>query len=427
MMNRKVCILGVGFKGMVLAMTFGQKQTTWGFDTNSTRITEIKEGLDRYHQFSESEIEDCHLIVTDQVHEVKHCDFYIIHVPAGLKSGNQPDLSILKKACADVGKMLTEGDIVIIEPTLYPGVTEEICLPILEETSGLIAEIDFGIGYSPERMGITDPLHDLTSIPKLVACNNEEHLKIIADVYETIVPAGVIASTNIKVTEAAKLFENIQKDVNLGLVNEFAMILDKIEIDSLEVLDLAYSNKNVTPFKPGLVGGHHITVSPYYLSYLSEKLGQHPQLFAEGRRLNDAMPGFIAKKALQLTSHLGRGIYGEVATILGLSYKKNIGDMRGSRVIDLAQELEDFGMDLQLIDPLTEAKDVFTHFGKSSVEMTQIQPASLVILSVDHDEFQDLGDDFWVQILEKKSAIVDLTGTLDLEIFTKLGHLTWRF
>ncbi len=427
MMNRKICVIGVGFKGMVIAMAFGQKQTTWGLDTSSSRIAEIKEGFDHFHIFSSSEFENNHLNVTNNPQDVKHCDFYIIHVPAGLKEGNQPDLSILKQACHDVGKLLDEGDIVVIEPTLYPGVTEDICLPILEESSGLIAEIDFGIGYSPERMDITNPFHDLTSIPKLVASNTEEHLKIISEVYSSIVPAGVIESKEIKVTEAAKLFENIQKDVNLGLVNEFSMIMDKINIDSLDVLELAYSNKNVTPYTPGLVGGHTITVSPYYLAFLSEKLEQHPQLFAQGRKLNDAMPAFIAKKALQLTSHLGRGIYGEVATILGLSYKKNVGDVRGSRLIELCCELEDFGMDLQLHDPLTTEKDVFSHFKKSSVTKENIKPASLVIFAVGHAELANWEVDYWMTLLEKKSCIIDLTGTLDLKIFSGLGHLTWRF
>ena len=421
---KKICILGIGYAGLHQAMAFAKFGPVMGFDVDAGRIDELQTGFDRYNQYTREELLSSPLLLTHDLAEIQVCNVYILHVPTPLKVGNQPDLEHLKSACRMLGSVLKSGDLVVIESTVYPGVTEQECLPLLEQTSGLVPDMDFSIGYSPQLPHQSDQGQPRK---RVLAANDEAALHQMEAVYAEVSPQGMVRASSIQVAEAAKLFENVQQDLHLALVNEFAMMLDRLGVSSYEALDLSQPGPGFAQFRPGFAGGYHLGIDPYYMAFEAERLGHHPQLFAAGRRINDELPRFLAKKAVRLCSAQGWPLYGLVATVLGLSYQAGIADLRNGKCIDFVKELASFGMDLQLHDPAASADEVSRQFGKRPVTLEQMKPTQLLVLASDHAFYHTISPQDLLLRLQPKAVIIDLTHRLDLEWFKAKGFKTWSF
>ncbi len=364
-MIRNISVIGLGYVGLPVAVAFGKVKQTIGFDINRHRIQELKIHFDRTNEVEEYDLKQSDIIFTDEIEILTRANFHIVAVPTPVDESHQPDLTPMIKASETLAKALKVGDIVVYESTVYPGVTEEVCVPILEKYSGLKCGIDFKVGYSPERINPGDKERTFTKIKKVVSGQDAETLEIIANVYESVVTAGVYKASSIKVAEAAKVIENTQRDVNIALMNELALIFDRVGIDTLDVINAAASKWNFLPFKPGLVGGHCISVDPYYLTYLAEKLGYLPQVILSGRRINDGLGAFIAQKAIKLMIHNGHAIKGSTVTVLGLTFKENCPDIRNSKVIDVIKELNEFGVNVQVYDPHADFEETKIEYRQS--------------------------------------------------------------
>ena len=341
--QRKISVVGLGYVGLPVAVAFGKSEQTIGFDINEERLAELRNGHDRTNEVTDQDLAATQILFTSKTAELAQADFHIVAVPTPVDDAHQPDLTPVLKASETVAKALKKGDIVVYESTVYPGVTEEICVPILELISGLVCGVDFTVGYSPERINPGDKEHTFTKIKKVVSGQDQATLDIVADVYGSVVTAGVYKAATIKVAEAAKVIENTQRDLNIALMNELALIFDRMGIDTLDVLEAAGTKWNFLKFKPGLVGGHCIGVDPYYLTHKAEKLGYIPQVILSGRRINDGMGAYIAQQTIKQMIHAGHPIAGSTVTVLGLTFKENCPDLRNSRVIDIIRELQDFG------------------------------------------------------------------------------------
>jgi UDP-N-acetyl-D-glucosamine/UDP-N-acetyl-D-galactosamine dehydrogenase len=352
--NRIVSVIGLGYVGLPVAVAFGLHQKTIGFDINSQRIKELQSFHDRTGEVTAEELRTANILYTDAIEELRQADFHIVAVPTPVNEANQPDLTPMFKASETVGKALKLGDIVVYESTVYPGVTEDECVPILERVSGLVCGRDFTVGYSPERINPGDKEHTFTKIKKVVSGQDAQTLAIVAAVYESVVTAGVHRASSIKVAEAAKVIENTQRDLNIALMNELAYIFDRMEIDTTDVLEAAGTKWNFLKFRPGLVGGHCIGVDPYYLTHKAEKLGYIPQVILAGRRINDGVGKFIAQRTVKEMIHAGHNILGTTVTVFGLTFKEDCPDLRNSKVIDIIRELEDYGIKVQVHDPLAD-------------------------------------------------------------------------
>ncbi len=425
-MERKICFFGLGYIGLMQALRFSRHKPAWGWDKDALRTKEIKAGTDRHQRVSAGELESSSLHLAESLKEVRHCDFFILMISARLKERQEPDLTPLKEACRNLGHLLKEGDIVVFEAALYPGAIQKELVPILEEVSGLICEVDFTLGYAPQSIDLWNQSKKLDPHPRLLAASDALTLALVQEVYGLIHPTEPILAPTIEAAEAAQMFEYVRRDVNLGLVNEFALFLDRIQLDSHLVLTLAKQLEQNKNYYPGLVGGQHVGLSPYFLDQEAQKQGLHPIAFQIGRRVNAELPMRISHKAVQLCSQRGLALYGLTATLLGLGYKPNVGDVRHSAAISLSQELKSFGLDLQLNDPLVNRSTAFAHFNQSPQPFEGLKKAHLLFLLTAHQAYLDWDQEKWLSLLEPKSIVIDLTGKLDLNLFSSQGHLTWR-
>ncbi len=428
MLNKKrtVSVVGLGYVGLPVAVAFGKVQKTIGFDINPVRIKELKEGHDRTGEVSPAELKSANILFTDKIEELKLADFHIVAVPTPVDDANQPDLTCMFKASETVGKALKKGDIVVYESTVYPGVTEEECVPILERISGLSCGGDFKVGYSPERINPGDKEHTFTKIKKVVSGQDVETLEIVASVYEMVVTAGVHRASSIKVAEAAKVIENTQRDLNIALMNELSLIFDRMGIDTHDVLEAAGTKWNFLKFKPGLVGGHCIGVDPYYLTHKAEKIGYIPQVILAGRRINDSMGKFIAQRTIKEMIRAGHNICNSTVTVLGLTFKEDCPDLRNSKVVDIIRELHDYGTNVQVHDPLADPVEAKHEYGILLVAMEKLKPASAVVAAVAHRSYREMSIDTLNRLMNKNPVLIDVKCIFNSETLRKNGVRLWR-
>ena len=388
--RRKIAVIGLGYVGLPVAAAFARTgNPVIGFDIDQARILELKAGRDRTREVDASDLKLPSLSFTNEVTALKAVDFFIVTVPTPIDAARRPDLGAMFEASRMVGSVLKKGDIVVYESTVYPGAIEEECAPILEQVSGLAAGSDFHVGYSPERINPGDKQHRFESIMKVVSAQNPETLEILAEVYGSVVTAGIHRAPSIKVAEAAKVIENTQRDLNIAFMNELSLIFQALDIDTGDVLAAARTKWNFMPFQPGLVGGHCIGVDPYYLTFRAEKAGYHPEIILAGRRINDSMGQRVARECVRrLLRHKGAG---GVVTILGLTFKENVPDTRNSRIVDIIRELESFGLKVQVHDPLANAADASREYGVTMTGLEVLLPADAVILAVAHESYLDSG------------------------------------
>ncbi len=384
--RRKIAVIGLGYVGLPVAAAFARAgNPVVGFDIDQTRIRQLKAGQDRTREVETSDLKLPSLTVTSEATAFRDSDFFIVTVPTPIDGARRPDLGAMFEASRLVGAALKKGDIVVYESTVYPGAVEEECVPILEQCSGLKVGSDFNVGYSPERINPGDRQHRFETIVKVVSAQNPETLDIVADVYGSVVTAGIHRAPSVKVAEAAKVIENTQRDLNIAFMNELSLIFQALGIDTGDVLAAARTKWNFMPFQPGLVGGHCIGVDPYYLTYRAEKAGYHPEIILAGRRINDGMGQRIARECVR--GLLRRKGQGGVVTILGLAFKEDVPDTRNSRVVDIIRELESFGLTVQVHDPMANAADARHEYGVTLIELDKLQPADAVILAVAHDHY----------------------------------------
>jgi UDP-N-acetyl-D-galactosamine dehydrogenase len=383
----KIGVIGLGYVGLPLALAFSEKYEVTGYDLDEWRISSLNNGCDLTLQVSEEDLNKSTLILSSDSNDLSDCKIYIITVPTPVDEQKKPDISSLLQASKTVGNKLKEGDIVIYESTVYPGCTEEDCVPVLERVSGLEYNVDFFCAYSPERVSPGDPVHTLRNIVKVTSGSNPETADFVDKLYASIIDAGTHKASSIKIAEASKAIENAQRDINISFVNELALIFDKMEIDTKEVLDAAATKWNFLNFKPGLVGGHCIGVDPYYLSFKAESLGYHPRVILSGRYVNDQMASFVVNKCIKLMVKRNIQAMGSRALVMGITFKENCPDIRNSKVFDILSELNQFGMDVDVYDPLAETKQVSSHFNISLINDIYKQKYQLIILAVAHNEF----------------------------------------
>ncbi len=412
----RLCVIGLGYVGLPLAVEFAKNSfQVIGFDINKNRIKELSEGIDRTLEVSSDDLKSATTITySTQLEDIKEVDIYIVTVPTPIDEYKKPDLTPLIKASETVGKVLSKGNIVIYESTVYPGCTEEDCVPILEKFSGLKFNQDFYCGYSPERINPGDHVHRVHNIKKVTSGSTPAIAEIVDTLYKSIVQVGTYRASSIKVAEAAKVIENSQRDINIAFVNELALIFDKMGIDTLEVLEAAGSKWNFLPFRPGLVGGHCIGVDPYYLTHKAESLGYHPQVILAGRRINDNMGIFVANKLIKLLVQTNISIKGTKVLVLGITFKENCPDIRNSRVIDIIRELESFGLQIDVYDPHADAHEVEEEYQIKMLEKLESSYAGIV-LAVNHDDFNHLD---WNKLKNSSTVIYDVKSSLPKEIIT---------
>ncbi|HTW36936.1 MAG TPA: Vi polysaccharide biosynthesis UDP-N-acetylglucosamine C-6 dehydrogenase TviB [Steroidobacteraceae bacterium] len=395
MFNLRKCrigIIGLGYVGLPLAVEFGKHFDTVGFDVKEGRVAELKAGRDRTLEVSRTELAAAErLEFTSEVAALKRCRVYIVTVPTPIDRYKRPDLTALERASETVGKVLGRGDVVVYESTVYPGCTEEVCVPILERESGLTFNRDFFAGYSPERINPGDKEHRLTSIRKVTSGSTPQAADFVDTLYGSIIKAGTCKVSSIRVAEAAKVIENTQRDVNIALINELAMIFNRLGIDTEEVLRAAGSKWNFLPFRPGLVGGHCIGVDPYYLTHKAQEIGYHPEMILAGRRLNDNMPVHVAEEIVKLMAHRRIHLNGARALVLGLTFKENCPDIRNSKVVDLIRELEKYGAAVDVYDPWAEPRECKEEYGIRPMRSLRRNGYDAAIVAVAHKEFRELG------------------------------------
>jgi UDP-N-acetyl-D-galactosamine dehydrogenase len=413
--DRKISVIGLGYVGLPVAVEFGKYQQVIGFDINTIRIEDLQNGIERTNEVDIKDLATTNVLYTNNAFDIKKADFHIIAVPTPVNDSKQPDFLPLISATKTVGQQLKKGDIVVFESTVYPGATEEICIPVLENESNLIWRKDFNVGYSPERINPGDKVHAFKTITKVVSGDTVDTLNIVATVYASVVDAGIYKAASIKVAEAAKVIENTQRDLNISLMNELALIFNKMNIDTQDVLAAASSKWNFLPFEPGLVGGHCIGVDPYYLTYKATILGYIPQVILSGRSINDGMGSFIASQVIKELIKNGICIKGSIVTVLGFTFKENVPDIRNTRVIDIVRELQEYGVNVQVFDPLSSAHEIQSEYNLTvSDNEYQMQSAQAVILAVPHKYFLDKNWEYISNLLNNKTGVViDVKGKLD--------------
>lgn len=388
----KIAIIGLGYVGLPLAAEFGKIRQVVGFDVNHKRILELKEGIDVNLETTEEELRDArHLTFTSSIDEIRECNFYIITVPTPINDYKQPDLSPLIMASETVGKVLRPGDIVVYESTVYPGCTEEECVPILERMSAMTFNKDFFVGYSPERINPGDKKYRLTTIKKITSGSTAETACLVDEIYRQIITAGTYKTESIKIAEAAKVIENTQRDLNIALVNELAIIFNRLEIDTEAVLRAAGSKWNFLPFRPGLVGGHCIGVDPYYLTHKSQGIGYYPEIILAGRRLNDNMGNYVSGQLIKAMIKKGINVEGSNVLILGFTFKENCPDIRNTRIIDVVKELGNYSCNVDIFDPWVDAEEVEEEYGIIPVSEIKAASYDAIIVAVGHEQFKKMG------------------------------------
>ncbi|WP_206483097.1 Vi polysaccharide biosynthesis UDP-N-acetylglucosamine C-6 dehydrogenase TviB [Thalassotalea sp. G2M2-11] len=390
--NAKVAVIGLGYVGLPLAVEFGKKFNTIGFDINQARVAELNQGFDRTLEVENEELTSAKQLKCSNLPEdIQGCDYYIVTVPTPIDDHKQPDLTPLRKASELLGKVINKGATVIYESTVYPGATEEACVPILEQVSGLVFNQDFFVGYSPERINPGDKTHRLPSILKVTSGSTPEVAEKVDALYRTIITAGTYKASSIKVAEAAKVIENTQRDVNIALINELSIIFNRLGIDTLEVLEAAGTKWNFLPFRPGLVGGHCIGVDPYYLTHKAQAVGYHPEMILAGRRLNDSMGEYVVSQLVK--GMLKKRIQVEQANVLvmGLTFKENCPDLRNTKVIDIVRELKEYNINVDIVDPLCASEEAEHEYSVSLTEVPKEDHYDAIVLAVAHDQFKSLG------------------------------------
>lgn len=404
-----IAVIGLGYVGLPLALEFARKYRVIGFDINPRRVEMLRRKEDPSKEVPASDFEACNITFTHQLEDIQSCRFYIVAVPTPIDDAKSPDLKPLVGASRTVGKVLKKGDYVVFESTVYPGCTEEDCIPLMEKESGLKFNEDFKVGYSPERINPGDKINTLTKILKIVSGSDAESLEEIAALYGSIITAGIHKAPSIKVAEAAKIIENTQRDLNISLMNELSLIFDKMGINTYDVIEAAGTKWNFLKFSPGLVGGHCIGVDPYYLTYKATELGLHPRVIAAGRYTNDMMGAHIAKVAIKKLISNDKVIKGSKILILGATFKEDVADIRNSKIIDIVNELKSYSVDVEVVDPRADSEEVFEEYG------FHLQPAigshyDGVIAAVSHREYKALNEAYFTSICNPKSFILDLKG-----------------
>ncbi len=424
--RRKISVVGLGYVGLPVAVAFGRMGRVVGFDIDPIRVTELQEGHDRTHEVRQTELARADILFTSDPRDLRSADFHIIAVPTPVDHAKHPDLSALLGASELVGRELKRGDIVVYESTVYPGATEEACVPVLERHSGLRSGADFSVGYSPERINPGDTEHTFTAITKVVSGQDPATLETVAEVYGSVVRAGVHRAPSIRVAEAAKVIENTQRDLNISLMNELALIFNRMGIDTRDVLEASGSKWNFLPFDPGLVGGHCIGVDPYYLTYKSRVLGYIPQVILAGRSINDGMGAYIASQIIKLLIHEGVSVKGSTVTVLGLTFKENVPDLRNTRVIDIVTELRDYAVQVQVTDPLADPEEARREHGIELIPEPALAPADAVVFAVPHRGYVANG---WQAVLpflrNGRGVVVDVKAKLSRE-HCPAGVRLWR-
>ena len=406
MKNAKIAIIGLGYVGLPIAVEFGKKRQVVGFDISKDRVKELKNDIDSTLETTSQELQDAiYLSYTTSLDEIKDCSVYIVAVPTPIDKHKRPDLTPLEGSSKTVGSVLKEGDVVIYESTVYPGATEEVCVPILEQQSGLIFNKDFYCGYSPERINPGDKEHRVTTIKKVTSGSTPEVATQIDELYQEIIIAGTYKANSIKVAEAAKVIENTQRDVNIALINELSLILNKLNIDTESVLEAAGTKWNFLPFRPGLVGGHCIGVDPYYLTHKAMEVGYNPEMILAGRRLNDNMGAYVADQVSKLMTRKRIHVVDANVLIMGLTFKENCPDLRNTRVIDLIEEFRGFNCKVDVYDPWVDKSEAVHEYGISPVDTPTVGKYDAIVLAVAHDDFKNMSLDR-VHALGKKNCVL---------------------
>ncbi|HAV35223.1 MAG TPA: nucleotide sugar dehydrogenase [Massilia sp.] len=425
--DQVVAVVGLGYVGLPLAVEFGKKVRTIGFDLSAAKIENYKKFIDPTGEVSTEQLQAARqLEVTTDPAMLAQADYVVVAVPTPVDIAHNPDFTPLAGASTTVGKHMKKGAIVVFESTVYPGATEEVCIPLLEKHSGMKWKEDFHVGFSPERINPGDKEHTLTTILKVVSGDDAETLESVAQLYESVVTAGVHRASSIKVAEAAKVIENTQRDLNIALMNELAIIFDKIGIDTLEVLKAAGTKWNFLPFRPGLVGGHCIGVDPYYLTHKAEMVGYHPQVILAGRRINDGMAKFVAEKTVKSMISSGFQVKGAKVNVIGLTFKENCPDLRNSKVADIVHELESYGVDVHVYDPLAEADEAEHEYGIKLESWDSLPKADALIAAVPHKEVLALSLTDFQSKLNDGGCFIDVKSQFDPEALKEAGYCVWR-
>lgn len=428
--EEKISLVGLGYVGMPIAVAFSKKVKVVGFDLNEKKIELYKSGIDPTNEVGNEAIKACTVDFTADESKLKEAKFHIVAVPTPVNDDHTPDLSPVEGASEIVGRNLTKGAIVVYESTVYPGVTEDVCVPILERESGLKCGVDFKVGYSPERINPGDKVHRLETITKIVSGMDAETLDEVAKVYELVVEAGVHRAESIKVAEAAKVIENSQRDINIAFMNELSIIFNKMGIDTQSVLKAAGTKWNFLKFYPGLVGGHCIGVDPYYLTYKAEEMGYHSQIILSGRRINDDMGKYVAESTVKNLIKADVSIKNAKVAILGFTFKENCPDTRNTKIVDIYNELKEYGITAQIADPAADADEAKRLYGIRFVDMASIKDCDAVILAVAHEQFKDLSaadfDKMFKSGDNSEKVLVDIKGLLDRKAYEAAGYNYWR-
>ncbi|NMA85116.1 MAG: nucleotide sugar dehydrogenase [Epulopiscium sp.] len=428
--EEKISLVGLGYVGMPIAVAFAKKVDVIGFDLNKKKIELYKSGIDPTNEVGDDEIKKTTVEFTADEAKLKEAKFHIVAVPTPINSDKTPDLSPVEGASRIVGRNLTKGSIVVYESTVYPGVTEDICVPILEKESGLKCGVDFKIGYSPERINPGDKVHRLENIIKIVSGMDEESLDEIAKVYELVIEVGVHRAGSIKVAEAAKVVENSQRDINIAFMNELAMVFDRMGIDTKEVIDAMNTKWNALKFTPGLVGGHCIGVDPYYFVYEAEKLGYHSQIILSGRKINDGMGKFVADAIIKKLILANKVVRQAKVVVLGMTFKENTPDTRNSKVVDIINHLKEYGIDPIIVDPEADAEEAKHEYDIDLVDIKDVQNADCIVLAVAHDSLKSMSwdeiDNLYGNFENENKILIDVKSILDRKEIEEKGYSYWR-
>jgi UDP-N-acetyl-D-galactosamine dehydrogenase len=422
-----VAVVGLGYVGLPLAVAFGKERPTIGYDLSAKRIESVRHLVDATGEIATAELMQAkHLRACADAADLAQAQYIIVAVPTPITAARQPDLGPLERASETIGRHMKPGATVIYESTVYPGATEEVCVPILEKHSGMRWRQDFHVGYSPERINPGDREHTFTQILKVVSGDDPDTLEKVAQLYGSVVKAGVYRASSIRVAEAAKVIENTQRDLNIAFVNELAIIFEKLGLDTTEVLQAAQTKWNFLPFRPGLVGGHCIGVDPYYLTHKAELVGYHPEVILAGRRINDGMGSHVARKTVQQMIHAGRSIKGARVNILGLTFKENVPDLRNSKVIDIIRELHEFGVQTYVHDPMASAEDALIEYGVRVCAWKDLPAADALVLAVAHRAFVELPPAALLEKIVRRGCLIDLKAVCDPAAFRREGVSVWR-
>lgn len=425
----QVAVVGLGYVGLPLAVAFGKKMPTIGFDVAERKVAAMQQGEDPTGEVGSAGLlaaTQAQLTLTADPQQLANADFIVVAVPTPVDEAHRPDFTPLVRASETIGKHLRRGAIVIYESTVYPGATEEVCVPVLEKFSGLQWGKDFAIGYSPERINPGDKLHTLSSITKVVSGDSPETLEKVAALYSLVVEAGVYPASSIRVAEAAKVIENTQRDLNIAFMNELAIIFDRLGIDTTEVLQAAGTKWNFLPFRPGLVGGHCIGVDPYYLTHKAEMIGYQPQVILAGRRINDGMGKFVAEKTVKLMIQAGSNVRNATVNVLGLTFKENCPDVRNSKVPDIVAELQSYGIQVNVCDPWAELDEAKHEYGIDLVAQADLPQAEALIVAVAHQEFASLNPSAATALVRPGGVVIDVKSVLPAAAFTAADYTFWR-